>query len=1080
MYYNYSKEKLYDKIICDKYSFSLLNRIPVFLAFLLTIVLVPILPADASNANLFVSAENTQFGNQFSGSMVVEVVIRDPNIHDTGQGKGEPDVTLNGKTLRMVQATDGNWYAYFANVDKAKIADSTVGLTGTGLDFGVFCSRNTSPSVVGITLSDSDGFSIPRSSGLTPGTFTNGNSAFLTCDGSPTSSTNENNVVRKAKSINTNPNVLPGQIGLDPDAWPLIQLFSFDDVTIQYNAGGNPQSVRLEYDDSSNISMKIDRDTYPQNSEVFLSINDFQLNQDPTDEDSWTFNVNSTMSTFYAAFDSNGSDSANGGVGLVNLIPFLSNLGFKDNGELFLNFGNVIELGLNDEQPSFVNNGASTFSQIVTLVESGPNSGLFDSADNNDNSVVKILSDAPRGQTGTIQYNQKSLSVLTGFSSATVSVSEPSLTVGPVSNLVPGTKIPVTLIDPDQNINSGSREHLDVFRDTATIPSMQLGNPVTLEKASNFQFYLTSATVIGDDANSSVPDTHSDIMLIDTSNVALNSFEKISFSLGISASSLYSTLLDSSNPDVYGTNWLNYDFRSFEKDFGINDFSNTSVTLSFGTLGNSPITIIDPGDLSLSKGLSQLDDSDVQAIATKSGTVHVTVDFDFSGSISNESNKQPIVFDFFAFGLDDDNDINTALYRFELEETSDNSSKFVGTLEYAIANQLNILDPSFIKTQRTIDNEIKFIVTNRLIDDEGISISYSDIDTAGVIITTSTKSDVATNSGMVSTSSSSYRFGQPVTFTLNDPDLNLQSDVVDIYYVINDSNSPNVDTVGKDGEILLEILIKDIRYKRCTINNVEYGGLGDTGFTLIETGPRTGIFTGVFKMPSQICDKTGTKLISTAGGSLDAKYHDSRDEFGNSNIFTMSRNKTNLPTAPTQPTLSVTNIMRPSSGNEEIILSGTVPNYKRGIPLNIVLTGPNDQSQNFGASLSINGGYKTVFSINEKSLTGLYKISLSHAGIDLGTISFTVRDPEIPNWVKNNAKWWSSSTISDSEFIDGIENLVEQGIISLPSSNVNLKHKQEIPNWVKNNAKWWSDGHISDQDFINSIQYLVKKGIIRV
>ena len=102
--------------------------------------------ADASsNPNLFVSAENPKFDNQFSGSMVVEVVIRDPNLNDTDEGKGEPDVTVNGKTLRMVQATDGNWYAYFANVDRAKAADSTVGLPGHGLDFGVFCGRDTSP-----------------------------------------------------------------------------------------------------------------------------------------------------------------------------------------------------------------------------------------------------------------------------------------------------------------------------------------------------------------------------------------------------------------------------------------------------------------------------------------------------------------------------------------------------------------------------------------------------------------------------------------------------------------------------------------------------------------------------------------------------------------------------------------------------------------------------------------------------------------------------------------------------------------------------------------------------------------------
>ena len=79
------------------------------------------------------------------------------------------------------------------------------------------------------------------------------------------------------------------------------------------------------------------------------------------------------------------------------------------------------------------------------------------------------------------------------------------------------------------------------------------------------------------------------------------------------------------------------------------------------------------------------------------------------------------------------------------------------------------------------------------------------------------------------------------------------------------------------GDILLEVLIKDVRYKRCTINGVVHGGLGATGFTLVETGPDTGIFEGVFKMPSQICNKSGTELISPAGGSIDAKYFDSRD-----------------------------------------------------------------------------------------------------------------------------------------------------------------------------------------------------------
>ena len=182
-----------------------------------SLILLPFIDAEASsNPNLFVSAENSQFENHFSGSMVIEVVVNDPNLKDTGEGKGEPDVTINGKSLRMVQATDGNWYAYFANAEKAKIADSTVGLAGKGLDFGVFCSRNSSSSVFGISISETDGIAVSQSSGLTG--FTNGDSSFSSCTGSPTGSTNLNNVVRNAKSINTNSNIPTGQIGLDSDA----------------------------------------------------------------------------------------------------------------------------------------------------------------------------------------------------------------------------------------------------------------------------------------------------------------------------------------------------------------------------------------------------------------------------------------------------------------------------------------------------------------------------------------------------------------------------------------------------------------------------------------------------------------------------------------------------------------------------------------------------------------------------------------------------------------------------------------------------------------------------------------------
>ncbi len=88
---------------------------------------------------------------------------------------------------------------------------------------------------------------------------------------------------------------------------------------------------------------------------------------------------------------------------------------------------------------------------------------------------------------------------------------------------------------------------------------------------------------------------------------------------------------------------------------------------------------------------------------------------------------------------------------------------------------------------------------------------------------------------------------------------------------------------------------------------------------------------------------------------------------------------------------------------------------------------------------------------------------------------------EIPNWIRNNAKWWVDGTISDSDFTTGIQFLVKEGIIQIPETvSAGDLGSQEIPPWIKNNADWWGQGLISDDDFVKGIQYLVEQGIIQV
>ena len=89
---------------------------------------------------------------------------------------------------------------------------------------------------------------------------------------------------------------------------------------------------------------------------------------------------------------------------------------------------------------------------------------------------------------------------------------------------------------------------------------------------------------------------------------------------------------------------------------------------------------------------------------------------------------------------------------------------------------------------------------------------------------------------------------------------------------------------------------------------------------------------------------------------------------------------------------------------------------------------------------------------------------------------------KIPEWIKNNAKWWSDGTIGDEDFISGIGYMIQNDIMKIS----NLPEQTEtsiidhVPEWIKNNAKWWSEGNISDDDFVKGIKYLVEKRIVHI
>ncbi|MGI0072561.1 MAG: hypothetical protein ACREA3_01965 [Nitrosotalea sp.] len=87
---------------------------------------------------------------------------------------------------------------------------------------------------------------------------------------------------------------------------------------------------------------------------------------------------------------------------------------------------------------------------------------------------------------------------------------------------------------------------------------------------------------------------------------------------------------------------------------------------------------------------------------------------------------------------------------------------------------------------------------------------------------------------------------------------------------------------------------------------------------------------------------------------------------------------------------------------------------------------------------------------------------------------------KIPSWVKNTAGWWANGQVGDSDFIKGIQYLIQQGIMQVPTQGQSTTTGQPIPSWIKHNAGWWASGTIEDGDFVKGIQWLITNGIIVV
>ncbi|QDI89711.1 peptidase [Candidatus Nitrosopumilus sp. SW] len=132
----------------------------------------------------------------------------------------------------------------------------------------------------------------------------------------------------------------------------------------------------------------------------------------------------------------------------------------------------------------------------------------------------------------------------------------------------------------------------------------------------------------------------------------------------------------------------------------------------------------------------------------------------------------------------------------------------------------------------------------------------------------------------------------------------------------------------------------------------------------------------------------------------------------------------------------------------------------------------NDEPIEFIQSIDDMGFWHVAFTVEPQS-QGILKISGFEKGLPPEL-------PTIPVWVKQNADWWTTQQISDSEFLEGIDFLFEKQILSVPARETVSESQWKIPQWVQNPASWWYEEKITDEQFLNIIENLVQREIIVV
>jgi hypothetical protein len=884
------------------------------------------------NANLFVSAEKT--GKSFHGLQVVEVIIIDEDLG------GTPVVTVNGDSLTMTEGDDTNYYAYFADDDVAG-ADNDEATATPGLDFGQcnattrLCENDGTDTPLGNVLKSAQAdlgdaaewpfiqlFAFSSTVEIEYNRAGGAERTVLDFDDNSEGMTLDRSSYPPGAYVHASIN--DHRLNIDPtsrDAWTWNtetgDMYYTDGDTVNVADDGTSDLVdsdlvcaECSLEISSNgVFYTTTAEKRPliggDNPPPSVSVREIQSNTGVfTTTD---INDDSTVRILADADrDTTGVLSYDGTSNSVKVKHYTASISIDAPTDVWPS-GSSIPVTVVDDDAN--KNGFSD--EIIDVSDAN---FIIPTLVTNDPFTLSELSDASMTTEDTTTW------VGWNFTDSELSSLTADYTDPTGSFVIKGHTFDVdTYTDADATADNG----FVVVKHDANVESFS-------ERA-----ILTFEDKIVDETGRDDSDTLADLDNVTGNSVrddgAASQFNAVDFIVidfpnGIGE--LRNSLIDHSSANGY--NFVNYNVESFEADIAsieviVEVGAVVAVVETIDGLNNQSGYISAFGDTTALFDES-LDDADM---------VRLKLNFAASTDVDPTA-KYPVVVDFFSFGYENDGEasserIANQIIRLELEESSDNQGTFEGTLEYVMINQLNIFDEGTYDGISSISDEASFIVIDDLTGSDAPTVTYFDVGTDGVATQVSAKQDAPSHSGIVTLDVESFKVGDTVTVTVEDLDLNVDSSLVEIYTVVNtgfdtreeiqrndddgsiiyqtdergdfirdgfgdripaimthETPGVNWDLVGKVHPgvgpeylgNLLEITFDDNRWTNYG-NTADCTGLGATGFTLGESGNDSGVFTGTFQIPAEICiDDNPPTIRSTTGLDIAVNYVDFRDASG--------------------------------------------------------------------------------------------------------------------------------------------------------------------------------------------------------